>query len=73
MSLDVLLCLIPPNTMHVGGGEPVYHRPAFFFVLSLSSPKKHRLVLFIVDISTSFLIILISNFYPWLFFDLVPI
>jgi hypothetical protein len=68
MSLDALLCLIPPHTMHVGGGEPVYHRSTLFFPCSLSLlPKKHRLILFIVDISTLFLILLISNFYPWLF------
>jgi len=38
----------------------VCHRSIFFFP---SYPKKYRLVLFVVDILSSFLIILISNFF----------
>jgi len=50
------------------GSAVTPHSKFFFFLFSLSHPKKYWLVHFIIDISTSILLLLIFNFYSWSFY-----
>ena len=54
----------------VGGGGVICCWWTFFSFFFLFSPKNYSLILFGVDISTSVLIILISNFF-WLFCKII--
>jgi len=65
MSLEVTLCPFPVGIMRVDGDEEVYHRWGFFF--SSFPLENYRLVVFVVDISTLILILLISDLCSWLF------
>ena len=58
---------IPPcpfqfGSTSVSGGGPIYRQQAYLFFFSLSSPENYSFVLFVDGISTSILILLISNF-----------
>jgi hypothetical protein len=54
------------GTTSVDGGGAVYRQQGFllfFFFFSLSFPENYRLVIFVVDMSTSLPFLLIFNFY----------
>jgi len=61
MSLETSPSPLPVGTMHVSRYEWFIVGAPFFF--SLSSFENYRLVIFVVDISTLILILLIYDFY----------
>jgi uncharacterized membrane protein len=68
MLLDASLRPLLDEAAHVVGYCLIYNRYVFFFpFFSLFSPKNNNLAVFVVDISTSILLLLISDFFSWLF------
>ena len=67
MSLKEMLYHLPVGAVHVSIDGPVWHRLNFFFP-SLSSSKNYSLFFLGVNISTSALILFISQFWFWFFY-----
>jgi hypothetical protein len=63
MLLEALLSFLYFRAMHVSVGRSVCYWWLFFSFFSLLPKKKYGLTLFIADISTLVLILLISNFF----------
>jgi hypothetical protein len=57
------MSFFPPSAAHIGDSGVVCQRSTVISSFFSLTPKKYRLILFVLDISTSVLILFIFNFF----------